>query len=92
MGYIDDATGRVYARFYEYEGTLPAMDGFKRYIRLYGLPQSVYLDRHTTYKSMAKQTVEEELGDIRPMSHFEKGLAELGVTIIHAYSPGQGAH
>jgi len=87
MGYIDDATGRVYARFYEYEGTLPAMDSFKRYIRLYGLPRSVYLDRHTTYKSMAKPTVEEELHDIRPMSHFEKSLAELGVAVIHAYSP-----
>jgi len=87
MGYVDDATGRVYARFYEYEGTLPAMDSFKRYIRLYGLPRSVYLDRHTTYKSMAKQTVAEELNDIRPMSHFEKSMAELGVEVIHAYSP-----
>jgi transposase len=87
MGYVDDATGRVYARFYEYEGTLPAMDSFKRYIRLNGLPRSVYLDRHSTYKSMAKQTIEEELNDIRPMSHFEKSLDELGVEVIHAYSP-----
>jgi len=87
MGYVDDATGRVYGRFYEYEGTIPAMDSFKRYIRLYGLPQSVYLDRHTTYKSGAKQTIEEELDDIRPMSHFEKSLAELNVEVIHAYSP-----
>jgi transposase len=87
MGYVDDATGTVYARFYEYEGTLPAMDGFKRYIKRYGLPQSVYLDRHSTYKSMAKQSIEEELNDIRPMSHFEKSLAELGVEVIHAYSP-----
>jgi transposase-like protein len=87
MAYVDDATGTVYARFYEYEGTLPAMDGFKRYIRLYGLPQSVYLDRHSTYKAMAKQTIEEELNDIQPMSHFEKSLAALDVTVIHAYSP-----
>jgi hypothetical protein len=87
MGYVDDATGTVYARFYEYEGTLPAMDGFKRYIRLYGLPQSVYLDRHSTYKVTAKQTIEEELNDVQPMSHFEKSLAELGVKVIHAYSP-----
>ena len=87
MGYVDDATGTVYARFYEYEGTLPAMDGFKRYIKLYGLPQSAYLDRHSTYKSMAKQSIEEELNDMRPMSHFEKSLAELGVDVIHAYSP-----
>jgi len=87
MGYVDDATGRVYAHFYEYEGTLPAMDSFKRYIRLYGLPQSVYLDRHSTYKSKARQTIEEELNDIRPMSHYEKSLFELGVEVIHAYSP-----
>ena len=87
MAFIDDATGTVYARFYEYEGTLPAMDGFKRYLRLYGVPQSVYLDRHSTYKSMAKQTVEEQLNDIQPMSSFEKSLAELDVTVIHAYSP-----
>jgi hypothetical protein len=87
MGYVDDATGCVYARLYEYEGTLPAMDGFKRYIRLYGLPQSVYLDRHSTYKSTAKQTVWEELSDIQPMSHFEKSLAALDVKVIHAYSP-----
>jgi transposase len=87
MGYVDDATGTVYARFYEYEGTLPAMDGFKRYIRLYGLPQSVYLDRHSTYKVTARQTIDEELNDIQPMSHFEKSLATLGVEVIHAYSP-----
>jgi transposase len=87
MGYIDDATGTVYARFYEYEGTLPAMDGFKRYSRLYGLPQSVYLDRHSTYKATAKQTIEDELNDVQPMSHFEKSLAELDVKVIHAYSP-----
>lgn len=87
MGFVDDATGTVYARFYEYEGTLPAMDGFKRYVRLYGLPQSVYLDRHSTYKITTKQTIEEELNDIQPMSHFEKSMAALVVEVIHAYSP-----
>lgn len=32
MAYIDDASSRVYARFYEYEGTIPAMDSFMRYV------------------------------------------------------------
>ena len=36
MGYIDDATGKVLARFYEYEGTIPAMNSFMRYIRQMG--------------------------------------------------------
>ena len=29
MGYIDDATGKVFGRFYDYEGTILAMDSFK---------------------------------------------------------------
>lgn len=88
MGYIDDATNTVYGRFYDYEGTMPAMDSFKRYVRRYGLPQSVYLDRHTTYKSTGKLTIEEELsGQEKPLSQFERALEELGVEVIHAYSP-----
>ena len=87
MGYIDDATGTVSGRFYDYEGTMPAMDSFKRYIKRYGIPQSVYLDKHSTYKSTAKQSIEDELEDKKPMSQFERSLNELGVTVIHANSP-----
>ncbi len=88
MGYIDDATNTVYARFYDYEGTLPAMDSFKGYIKKYGLPMSIYLDRHSTYKSKKKLTVEEELAGLEEsMSQFERALKELGVEVIHAYSP-----
>jgi transposase len=36
MGYIDDATGRIHGKFYEYEGTIPAMDSFRKYIRKNG--------------------------------------------------------
>jgi hypothetical protein len=88
MGYIDDATNNVYARFYDYEGTIPAMDSFKGYVRRHGLPLSVYLDKHTTYKSNRKLTIEEELDGIsQPMSQFERALDELGVKVIHAHSP-----
>jgi transposase len=87
MGYIDDATNTVHGRFYDYEGTMPAMDSMKRYIKRYGIPQSVYLDKHTTYKSWAEPTIEEQLNDQRPMSHFEKSLDELEIEVIHANSP-----
>ncbi len=91
MGYVDDATGTAYARFYEYEGTLPAMDSFQRYIRRYGIPQSLYLDKHSTYKAQTKPTVEEELSGRKQQSQFERACNELGVTVIHAHSPpGQG--
>jgi transposase len=87
MGYIDDATNTVHGRFYDYEGTIPAMDSMKRYIKRYGIPKSVYLDKHTTYKSWAEPTIEEQLNDQKPMSHFEKSLAELVIEVIHANSP-----
>jgi transposase len=87
LGYIDDATNTVYGRFYDYEGTWPAMDSLKRYIRQYGIPQSVYLDKHTTYKSGAAPTIDEQLSDQKPRSQFERSLAELGIAVIHANSP-----
>jgi len=87
MAYIDDATSRVYGRFYEYEGTIPAMDSFKRYIRKYGIPMSVYMDKHTTYKSPAEPSIEEEINGTTPLSEFGRALTELEVQIIHAHSP-----
>lgn len=87
MAYIDDATSRVYGRFYEYEGTIPAMDSFKRYIRKYGIPMSVYFDRHTTYKSPSEPTIEDEINGTEPLSEFGRALTELAVKLIHAYSP-----
>jgi hypothetical protein len=87
MGYVDDATGRGFGRFYEYEGTVPAMDSFGCYIRRYGIPLKVYLDKHTTYKANGNPTLEEELAGIEPLSEFERALKELGVEVIHAHSP-----
>ena len=75
MADIDDASSRVWARFYEYEGTIPAMDSFRRYVTHYGLPLALYTDQHTTYKSPAAPTVEEQLAGRRPQSQFERALA-----------------
>jgi transposase len=88
MGYIDDATGNVFARFFDYEGTLPAFDSFYDYTSRYGLPQSIYLDRHGAYQSKDTLTPEEELeGKTRSKTQFERALEELGVHVIHALSP-----
>ena len=86
MGYIDDASSRVYARFYANEGTMSAMESFKRYCLKYGLPVSIYLDRHAAYKAKGQATVEEELQGRGPTSQFERALEELGVRLIHAQS------
>jgi transposase len=87
MAYIDDASSRVLARFYAYEGTIPAMDSFTRYVTRYGIPLAVYADRPTTYQSPAKPTVEEQLAGREPISQFGRALGELGVELIPAHSP-----
>jgi len=84
MAYIDDASSRVFARFYEYEGTLPALDSFQRYVKQYGIPLAVYADKHTTYRSPAEPTVEEQLAGVAPMSQFGRALRDLGVELIPA--------
>jgi len=91
MGYIDDATGKKRGWFYEYEGTLPAMDSLKRYIKRYGIPLSVYLDRHSTYKAWGKLTIEQQLKGEINLSQFERACKELSIQVIHAHSaPAKG--
>lgn len=88
MLYIDDATSRVFACFYTYEGTLPAMDSFRRYISKYGIPIALYADRHSTYKNNNKKlSIEEQLQGVLANTQFSRALRELSVAIIPAYSP-----
>jgi len=91
MEYIDDATGITFGRFYDYEGTMPAMDSLYRYILKYGIPQSIYIDKHSTYKSMRKQTIGEQLRNVIPLTQFGRAAKELGIIVIHANSaPAKG--
>jgi hypothetical protein len=93
MGYIDDATNTVEARFYDHEGTVPALDSFRRWVKRYGLPCSVYLDKHTTYRSTQPASVAEQLHGREPsQSQFQRAMSELGVEVIHAHSPAANAY
>jgi hypothetical protein len=87
MGYVDDATGRFYGRFYDHEGVYPAMDSLRRYIGLNGLPLAIYLDKHSTYKTTRQADRDELLRDRQAETQFERALGELGIRVIHAHSP-----
>jgi len=87
QGMIDDATSNVFALFSEYEGTLPVMDCLKRYSRIYGLPHSFYLDKHSTYKSTKRLTKEQRLHGEEALSQFGRALQNLSIKRIHAHSP-----
>ena len=86
MGQIDDATSRVSAEFHDYEGTLPFMASFKSYIEVKGIPLSVYIDRHSTYKSYKKPSIEDELENREPLTEVGRALRELGVEVVFAHS------
>ncbi len=61
MVMIDDATNRTYARFAEAETTRAAYDVFEGYVRKYGLPQGLYVDRDSIYKTTREPSIAEQL-------------------------------
>lgn len=87
MGYIDDASSQVFARFYDYEGTFPAMDSFRKYITAYGIPFSFYVDRHSAYKTTRQPNLDEDLKGEFAKTQFARLLNELNVKVIFARSP-----
>lgn len=79
----DDATNEVTARFYAYEGTETVMSFWGRYFTTKGKPQSIYLDRHSTYRVNHKNAVDDD----SMTTQFERAMDELGIEVIHAHSP-----
>jgi hypothetical protein len=87
MAYIDDATSTVLGRFYPQETSHAALDSFRKYIERYGLPQSLYFDRHSIYKTTRQANLDEQLAGQSPKTQFELVLDILNVQPIYAYTP-----
>lgn len=85
---VDDATGRLFCRFYESEDTAAAFDLFGRYVRKYGLPQSLYVDKDSIYRVNDPRAREQgaQRGKL-PLTQFGRAMKQLGVTVICANSP-----
>jgi hypothetical protein len=82
IGMIDDATGRILARFYP-AGTVEAhMDLAGRWLRRFGRPAALYTDRHSIFEPQDKGRA---LPDAE--TQFGRALRELGVELILAHSP-----
>ena len=75
MNCVDDATGKVYLRFGISENMEDAMLTMWEYVKKYGIPRSLYTDRHSVYYAEGKLT------------DFGRALKELNVEIIYAKSP-----
>ncbi len=65
------------------------MDSLERYISLYGLPRSLYLDKNSTHiqKMTREPSLDELLRGERAQTQFERACKQLGIEVIHAHSP-----
>lgn len=87
MVMIDDATGRVFARFFENESWQSATTMFRDYVRKHGLPGALYVDQHGIYRADREANSQEVLAGKEPQTQFGRAMAELGVELILARSP-----
>ena len=87
MVMIDDATGAIYARFFEGETTFASMETFQRYVQRHGLPRALYTDRDSIYRSDREPTPAEVLAGQEARTQFGRAMEELGVRLILAGSP-----
>lgn len=87
MVMIDDATGRIYARFFEEETLEAAFTMMQRYVARQGLPSALYVDRAGIYRSDREPTEAEILAEKEPKTQFGRALEQLSVRLILARSP-----
>lgn len=87
MVMVDDATNRTYARFYPSETTEAAFDVFGRYARHHGLPQELYVDRDSIYRSDRQARIDEELRGEEVLTQYGRAMKLLGVKLSLANSP-----
>lgn len=87
MTVIDDATGRRRGRFFEAETLEAAMTTLGIWCERFGVPASLYVDRHGIYRADREATIEEIKAGKRPLTQFGRAMKELDVRLILARSP-----
>lgn len=81
---IDDATGRLLARFYPAGTVQTHMALLGRWLRQYGRPLALYTDRHSIFEPHEKG---QPLADPDAKTQFGRALEELDIELIRAHSP-----
>jgi transposase len=88
IAFIDDATSRIMdGAFADYEGTFTLFDATKHYLKTYGKPLSLYVDKHSTFTINRQATIEEGLKDQKPLTQFGRAMENLKIELILAHSP-----
>lgn len=86
---MDDARGEILALFLtEYEGSRGYLELLRRVLRDYGIPASVYQDRHSAlHRNDDFWSIDEELAGRRDPTQVGAALESLGIEPIIALSP-----
>jgi hypothetical protein len=70
MVMVDDATNRVWAQFFEAETTRASYELFAGWVRRWGLPGGLYVDRDSIYRCEGLGSVAEQLAGAGPQTQF----------------------
>ena len=88
MDYIDDAASKIlHLEFVDEEDTLALMSTTKTYLRRWGRPGALYVDKDSIYNVNRPANIEEQLSGKDPITQFTRAMGELGIEVILAHSP-----
>jgi len=87
MGMTDDATNKKLARLDEEETTESAMRLLWKWIELYGIPLSVYVDKKSIFVVDEKSQERARDEGREALTQFGRSCKKLGIEIITANSP-----
>lgn len=87
MVMIDDATGVRMSLMAEEETTEAAMRLMRKWVRRYGAPRSLYVDKKNVYVPSEKDVDKARLEGRKIFTQFGRVCSKLGVEIIRAHSP-----
>jgi len=89
MAAIDDATGKLLEAFFiPYECSFGYLKLLQSIVNTYGIPASIYQDRHSTlHRNDDNWTLEEQLAGEQEPTQVGGALKSLGITPIFALTP-----
>jgi transposase len=81
---IDDATGKITQAIMGINESVAAVFSFwMEYIKTYGIPTEIYLDKFSSYKINHPNAVD----NVELITQFKRAMKELGVNLIYANTP-----
>src|SRR6185295_2347172 len=87
MNMVDDAQGTTQSLLDEEETIFAAMRLLWQWIKLYGIPQSLYTDKKNVYVVDEKTREKAADSGAEVLTQFGRACRQLGITIITAHSP-----